>query len=473
MKPTIEHPKVFISYAWGSKEYQERVLTLARDLVANGIDVLLDKWDLKEGNDKYSYMEQSVKDETVTNVLLLLDPIYAKKADERSGGVGTETQIISPEIYNNVKQDKFLPIVFERDEDGNIPKPQYLKSILHFDLSTADKYDDEYHRLVKRLYGIEVQAKPELGNIPKWAVEDIIISSSKRTKINSLKNMNPAERKAKFIELLNDAKSEIICFNPQTDDDCLLQYNEMKPLRDEYLQILKISQSIDSSEVLIGDILQELYYETQSCPFDLQDIKQTFLHEIYLYTVAFYYKSKDYKSLEYIINRTFFGRNTDGSTPELGYKIFYHHSEAIDFYMCQKDNKKYLCGTAQYWIDNLAADFCNSKEFAFADVLLCNYSFYGSNYHDIFPWFPITYIYDGEYYTILKEISQQLKSSEIAQRWMKVFGYNNIQEFKGKIVEVSKDRLSRPNSRPRYNATYHHAQLIGDFIKAEDIASLR
>lgn len=43
-------PKVFISYSWSSDEL---VLDLAKRLVAHGVDVVLDKWDLKEGNDKF------------------------------------------------------------------------------------------------------------------------------------------------------------------------------------------------------------------------------------------------------------------------------------------------------------------------------------------------------------------------------------------------------------------------------------
>lgn len=39
-------PKVFISYSWSSDEL---VLDLAKRLVAHGVDVVLDKWDLKEG----------------------------------------------------------------------------------------------------------------------------------------------------------------------------------------------------------------------------------------------------------------------------------------------------------------------------------------------------------------------------------------------------------------------------------------
>ena len=49
-------PKIFISYSWSSDAL---VLELANRLVFHGVDVVLDKWDLKEGNDKL-IREQSV-----------------------------------------------------------------------------------------------------------------------------------------------------------------------------------------------------------------------------------------------------------------------------------------------------------------------------------------------------------------------------------------------------------------------------
>ena len=140
MKPSIENPKVFISYAWSNEEYQNKVLSFATALMNDGVDVLFDKWSLKEGNDTYAFMEKSVVDEKVTNVLILLDPVYEEKANNRQGGVGTETQIISNEVYNKTDQTKFLPIVFERKENGDIPKPVYLKQTLHFDLTNDDTY---------------------------------------------------------------------------------------------------------------------------------------------------------------------------------------------------------------------------------------------------------------------------------------------------------------------------------------------
>ena len=49
--------KVFISYCWTSKEHEQWVHDLAERLVSNGVDVKYDKWDLKKGQDKFSFME--------------------------------------------------------------------------------------------------------------------------------------------------------------------------------------------------------------------------------------------------------------------------------------------------------------------------------------------------------------------------------------------------------------------------------
>jgi hypothetical protein len=101
-------PKAFISYSWSSDEHQQWVISLATQMRENGVDVILDKWDLKEGNDAIAFMEQMVSDSTVKKVIVILDRVYAQKADGRQGGVGTETQIITPQIYKSVDQQKFV-----------------------------------------------------------------------------------------------------------------------------------------------------------------------------------------------------------------------------------------------------------------------------------------------------------------------------------------------------------------------------
>ena len=95
-------PKVFISYSWSSPEHEEKVLNLATRLMSHGVEVIIDKWDLKEGQDKYAFMEQAVTSNDIDRVLIISDKMYAEKANSRRGGVGDETIIISPEIYGSV-----------------------------------------------------------------------------------------------------------------------------------------------------------------------------------------------------------------------------------------------------------------------------------------------------------------------------------------------------------------------------------
>ena len=40
----VDKPKVFISYAWSSEEYKQKVLSFADQLIHDGVDVLLDRY---------------------------------------------------------------------------------------------------------------------------------------------------------------------------------------------------------------------------------------------------------------------------------------------------------------------------------------------------------------------------------------------------------------------------------------------
>src|SRR5438046_544322 len=120
-------PKVFISYSWSSPEHEAWVLEFASSLVESGVDVVLDKGDLKEGHDKFAFMERMVTDAEITKVLVVCDRGYAEKADIRKSGVGTESQIISAEVYAKADQSKFVPIVTELDEAGKAALPTYLR----------------------------------------------------------------------------------------------------------------------------------------------------------------------------------------------------------------------------------------------------------------------------------------------------------------------------------------------------------
>jgi len=79
-----------------------------------------------------------VADPEIQKVAIICDRVYMERADGRRGGVGTETQIISPEIYEKEDQNKFVAIVAERDENGNKYLPTYYRSRIYIDLSDSD-----------------------------------------------------------------------------------------------------------------------------------------------------------------------------------------------------------------------------------------------------------------------------------------------------------------------------------------------
>ena len=49
--------KVYISYSWTSNEHIDRVVNLAKLLRRDGIDVVFDRWDVKEGQNFTEFMD--------------------------------------------------------------------------------------------------------------------------------------------------------------------------------------------------------------------------------------------------------------------------------------------------------------------------------------------------------------------------------------------------------------------------------
>jgi len=113
-------PSVFLSYSWTSSSHENWVMDLARRLRKDGVDAVFDKWRLKAGHDRFAFMEKMIGSEDTHKVLVICDKGYKEKANQRIGGVGVETQVITSSIYTRIQQEKFIPVLAERDEDGKV-----------------------------------------------------------------------------------------------------------------------------------------------------------------------------------------------------------------------------------------------------------------------------------------------------------------------------------------------------------------
>jgi hypothetical protein len=171
-------PKAFISYSWTSPAHQALIREWAERLVSDGVDVVFDVYDLKEGDDKYAFMERMVSDARVTHVLVFGDKEYATKADSRKAGVGTESQIISKEVYDKVEQSKFIPIVCQFDDKSNPYLPVFLKSRIWIDFSSPEAVNENWERLVRLLFGKPANEKPKLGKPPAYILMDATTPAS-------------------------------------------------------------------------------------------------------------------------------------------------------------------------------------------------------------------------------------------------------------------------------------------------------
>ena len=165
----IKVPKIFISYSWSSPEHEEWVIDLAESLIADGVDIALDKWELREGDDPITFMESMVNDPTINKIIMIIDGKYTDRANQRHGGVGTESTILSQELYSKRDKNKIVAVIAEPDA----PKPTFYAGRLHVDLSNAERYAEEYEKLVRWAYDKYKYEKPKiLGSAPSFIVAE-------------------------------------------------------------------------------------------------------------------------------------------------------------------------------------------------------------------------------------------------------------------------------------------------------------
>lgn len=399
-------PKIFISYSWSS---QEKVIELAERLVSHGIDVVMDIWNLKEGQDKYVFMEQCVNNSEIDKVLIICDQKYTEKANNREGGVGDETVIISSEVYGKVKQEKFIPIIFEKDEEKNPYCPAYIKSRIYIDLSSEDEYESEYEKLLRNIYEQPLFKKPALGRKPEWLENSNINYFPLEDIIKQIKGCNSTSKKMalikrfedSYIQSLKDCRIQESKITPQMIYDKIV---EMKTIRDIYLNFL---DSLLISEVNLSQIisnLAEIVYNSILNTSVVSENPNSYLEERFEYykfyiwetficTVVFLKHYEKYKELHDILCTTYFLRKTywkDSCIEATNYLSFYSYSEVLETkYKLTNPNPKLVTIAGKMLCEREKLPIYTKNSLAEADILLYQLSkVYGLHNSWGKGWFP-------------------------------------------------------------------------------------
>lgn len=157
------HPKVFISYAWESEELQDWVRAFATRLRENGVDVTLDQWHLQYGDDRLQFMERSVA--SAAFVLIICTPAYAEKANDRTGGVGYESNILTSRIVEKMAKQKFIPLL--RSGTWATSLPTWAKHLISCDFSDEPYAEAQFVKLLKQMHG-KALTIPAIGPVPSF-----------------------------------------------------------------------------------------------------------------------------------------------------------------------------------------------------------------------------------------------------------------------------------------------------------------
>lgn len=156
-------PKVFISYSWDGKAHENWVLNLATKLRENGIDAILDQWELELGKLIPNFMENSVTKSD--RVICVITPNYNEKTINLHGGVGYEYSIISAEIMDKIDTQKFIPLLKEGNNE-NIPKS--LKGRMYIDMRNDNSFEDRLEDLLRDIYKEPKNKKPPIRKKPEY-----------------------------------------------------------------------------------------------------------------------------------------------------------------------------------------------------------------------------------------------------------------------------------------------------------------
>jgi len=153
---------VFISYSWSTEEDNELVISFVNYLREEGFDTVCDILKMQEEGSVH-LTEMMAKCLTNSkNVILLLSSSYKKKADDFSGGVGSEYRYIIENIDKDPK--KYILATFENINEVTLMNnvPEFLKGREIIDLKVDEK--SGFTKLRSKLTGVEQYCFAEVGD---------------------------------------------------------------------------------------------------------------------------------------------------------------------------------------------------------------------------------------------------------------------------------------------------------------------
>jgi hypothetical protein len=463
---STELKKIFISYSWKPYTNKQKVIELAERLTNDGIHVILDDWDLKEGQDKYHFMEQMVNDETVDKVLLISNKEYAMKANSKQGGVGIESLIVSNEIYTQVEQIKFIPVVMEYENDKPC-LPTFIKTRIYIDLSSEAVFEENYDKLIRNIYNKPISKRPPIGKIPIHLEDENPVFLPTAHKTTQIKNalLNGNKNSLIFIkDYLETFTESLLLFKLNIVDDNInkdnfiekieLSIEQLQPLKIDFIEFLNVlfKYSDEIHDELLLDFFEKILqlYEDNEIRLEsgnsindvINDNYRFFNYDLFVSFVSVSLTFEKFKTLSYIFKSNMIViRKYNRKSEIVNFNDFRKYNYTLNEYKNQNISPKRISVVA----DTLKkySTIIKFEENKSSDIL-CYYMslFYPSSSNYVEFWYPETSCYNSWHF----ELFPKLISKRYFEKIKHLFEVDNIEEYKKKILQVTeKDSMQRGN----------------------------
>lgn len=448
----------------------------------DGVNVKFDKWDLKEGHDKYSFMESMVKSDEIDRTLIIVDKEYTKRANERKGGVGTETLIITPNIYDNAVQEKFIPIVTEVDENGTAYLPTYLTGRIYIDFSNPDQFEASYERLLRNVYNRPEQSRPKIGSAPAYLFVDTPMQFKTTNLVRTLDSQienHPTRINFWMRDFLEEYINNLTEFVIPEDTEKTYEaitlkaldiFSQYSLLKKDYLnfldKLLKSGVAFDTDIVLrFFEKLNKVKEPPRINGYTSQGYRyehfKLIIEELFLYTVAISLKRESYGLLADLFHSRYLLQENGRAIEPEGFYAFNDNYDIISDCYRKLKQANYYNVQAEIIMNHINEIF--SKEQIVEADLLCYYiaSMKGGR------WFPKTYVYRDEYNSSF-EFFNRMVSLKHVDKVKAVFDVNSKDELIGKLNELNANGAQRG-----YSASFKNIPVPELFIDVEQIGTSR
>ena len=162
---TIESPTVFISYSWDDEEHKAWILGLAKKLIENGVNVLLDRYELQPGKNMLHFMDNAIQKSD--KVVMIFTENYKLKAEKREGGVGYEYSIFNVDLYKKITtNEKYIPVLKNGTIETSIP--DFIQQFIAINMTENFRFDEKINELLLSIYDKPQIEKPKLGKRPDF-----------------------------------------------------------------------------------------------------------------------------------------------------------------------------------------------------------------------------------------------------------------------------------------------------------------